>query len=459
MKKRILALLLSATMVMGLAACGGSGSDSGSSGGAADSGADTGSKAEEETAQDSSSEQGEANAPAASGDKVNLNFYIWSDEENYIRKVVDAYNEEQDGVQVTLNVVPESDYDDKLKVMLAGETDADLVDIRGVAQMSNYAMVGALLDITDRLEGSDIDTAAYGEMWNTSDYEGKFYALPTRTTCWELFYNADIISEAGMEAPGQMTWEEYVDYSSQLAQALSGKTAADGSPLKAGFWVNWIYHFYSVQHEVYANDENTEYIQASLELLNELMSNGSHYTFSEVSSGTYDYMTEFQNGHVALLPNGEWCVNMLMEAGAKGETDVNWEVAPMPVPEGVADGTSWGQFQYAAITSTCAHPDEAFDFLSYLCGSEGSSIYSSTGMIHAYSSEEAKKSLAEASGKESTHFLFEANKIQEQPNVGNYGEFTTALSENAQLYLLGEIDIDECMKNFKAQGDEIRSKQ
>ena len=47
MKKRILALLLSATMVMGLAACGGSGSDSGSSGGAADSGADTGSKAEE----------------------------------------------------------------------------------------------------------------------------------------------------------------------------------------------------------------------------------------------------------------------------------------------------------------------------------------------------------------------------------------------------------------------------
>ena len=457
MKKRVLALFLSAVMVAGLTACGGSGSDSGSSdSGAAsssDEAADTGSGAEEEASQE------QAESSAASGDQVNLNFYIWSDEENYIRKVVDAYNAEQDAVQITLNVVPESDYDDKLTVMLAGETDADLVDIRGVAQMSNYAKVGALLDITDRLEGSDIDTAVYGDMWASSDYEGKYYALPTRTTCWELFYNADIISEAGMEAPGQMTWEEYVDYSSQLAEALSGKAAADGTPLKAGFWVNWIYHFYSVQHEVYANDENTEYIQKSLELLNELMSNGSHYTFSEVSSGTYDYMTEFQNGHVALLPNGEWCVNMLMEAEANGETDVNWEVAPMPVPEGVADGTSWGQFQYAAITSTCAHPDEAFDFLSYLCGSEGSAIYSSTGMIHAYSSDEAKTSLAEASGKESTHFLFEANKIQEQPNVGNYGEFTTALGENAQLYMLGEISIEECMDNFKAQGDEIRSKE
>ena len=451
MKKRAIALLLGAAMVMGLTACGSSGSDTASP----DAAADAESGVEAETAQDSA----EGQASEASGDKVNLNFYIWSDEENYIRKVVDAYNAEQDAVQVTLNVVPESDYDDKLKVMLAGETDADLVDIRGVGQMSTYAKAGALLDITDKLAGSDIDTSVYGEMWDTSDYEGKYYALPTRTTCWALFYNADLISEAGMAAPGQMTWEEYVDYSAQLAEALSGKTAADGSPLKAGFWVNWIYHFYSVQHGVYANDENTEYIQASLELLNELMSNGSHYTFAEVSSGTYDYMTEFQNGHVALVPNGEWCVNMLMEAEANGQTDVNWEVAPMPVPEGVADGTSWGQFQYAAVTSTCKYPDEAFDFLTYLCGEEGSSIYSSTGMIHAYSSDEAKVSLAEASGKESTKFLFEADKIQEQPNVGNYGEFTTALGEHAQLYLLGETTIDECMSNLKTQCDEIRSKQ
>lgn len=118
------------------------------------------------------------------------------------------------------------------------------------------------------------------------------------------------------------------------------KTAGDGTAIKAGYRVPWIYQFYSVQHGVYVNDAT--HIQKSLELLNTFMTNGTHYSYADVSSGTYDYMSEFENGHVALLPNGEWSVNMLMNAQASGDTNVNWEVAPMPVPEGVADGTSWG---------------------------------------------------------------------------------------------------------------------
>ena len=149
---------------------------------------------------------------------------------------------------------------------------------------------------------------------------------------------------------------------------------------------------------------------------------------------------------------------MLMNAQASGDTNVNWEVAPMPVPEGVADGTSWGQFQYAAITSGCKHPDEAYDFLNYLCGEKGSEIYASTGMIHAYSSDSAEQALEKASGKASVHYLFDAKKVQEQPNVAGYDEYVNALKENAELYFLGEEDINKCMKDFTAQADELRAK-
>ena len=152
-----------------------------------------------------------ASENTASGEAVSLSFYIWSDEENYIRKVVDAYNAEHDNVNVELNVIASNDYDDKLKVMLAGDTDVDLVDIRGVAQMTQYAEQGSLLDITDRITESGLDTSKYGDMWATSDADGKYYVLPTRTTCWALFYNKDLLDEAGVEEPGQLTWEEYVD--------------------------------------------------------------------------------------------------------------------------------------------------------------------------------------------------------------------------------------------------------
>lgn len=438
--KRYLALALAAVTTAGLVA--GCGSSSSSS---SDATADT-------------STDAQGSKASSSGETVTLSFYIWNDEENYIRKVVDEYNASHDNVQVELSVIASDDYDDKLKVMLAGDTDVDLVDIRGVAQMTQFASQGALLDITDRIGESGLDTSRYGDMWEASDYDGNYYCLPTRTTCWALFYNKDLLDTAGVEEPGQMTWEEYIDYSQKVADGLAGVTAEDGTEVYAGYWVPWIYHFYSVQHGVYADDTNTEYIQKSLEILNTLYTNGTHYSYADVSSGVYDYITEFENGHIALLPNGEWCVNMLMNAAAEeGTVNFDWEVAPMPVPEGVEDGTSWGQFQYAAITSGCDHPEEAYDFLSYLCGEEGSAIYASTGMIHAYSSDNAKTALIEACGKDSASVLFDAKKIQEQPNTSNYSEFLNAMNEEAQLYFLGEEDIDTAMSNFQATADKLRN--
>ena len=450
--KRILAVTLSSALILAMAGCSSSSSSSDSS---------DAEEAEEEETEEAAEEAEEAAEEEAaetesSGETVTLSFYIWSDEENYISKVVDQFNSEQDAIYVDMTVVAESEYDDKLKVMLAGGTEADIVDIRGMAQTSTYANQGALLDITEYIEASDLDTSAYGDLWEESRINGSFYALPTRTTCWALFYNADILEELGIDEPGQMTWDEYIDYSLEIQEAMEGKTAEDGTALTAGFWVPWIYHFYAVQSGVYADDTDTTTIQQSLELLNELWTNGSHYTYEQVSSDVYDYMTEFENGHTALLPNGEWCVNMLMEAKANGETDINWKVAPMPVPEGVEDGTSWGQFQFCAITSTTEHPDEAYEFLEYLCGPEGAEVYASTGMIHAYSTDGAAEALIEASGVESASVLFEAKKNSEQPSTTGYDEFVTALSECAQLYFLGETDIDTCMADFTALADELR---
>ena len=440
--KRVLAAVMTGILAGGmLAGCGASASK------------DTATASDSAAAEKTDS----AAADSAAEGAVDLSFYIWSDEENYISKVVDQYNSSQDKIHVTLTSIPSDSYDDKLKVLLAGQSDVDIVDIRGMAQATTYAAGGALLDLTDRIANSDLDTSKYGDMWGNSTYNDKYYILPTRTTCWALLYNADMVKEAGLEEPGQLTWPEYKEYADKLRDFYDGKTAEDGTPIKGGYWVPWIYVFDAVQHGSYANDEDTQYLQESIELLKSLYTDGSHYSYEDVSSGTYDYISEFENGHVALLPNGEWCVNMLMQAQAEGKTDVNWEVAPMPVPEGVEAGTSWGQFQFAGITSSTKHPDEAFDFLKYLCGEPGAEVYASSGMIHAYSTDSAAQALKDASGKESVQVLFEAKKIQEQPTSEGYDQFLNAFNEQAQLYFLDEQDIDTTMANFKDQADALRA--
>lgn len=425
MKKRVLAMFLSLTVIGGLLA--GCGSNT-----AATSGADGGSEDE------------------AAGGKVDLSFYIWHDEETYIRQVVDEYNASQDKINVNLTVIPSEDYDDKLKVLLAGNSDVDLVDIRGMAQVTTYASSDALLDITDKIPESGLDTSKYGEMWDGSSINGKFYALPTRSTCWALYYNTDIFDQAGIPYPEQLTWEEYGD----IAKEIKDKTGIYG-----GYWVPWIYQFAATQAGQYVNSDDLSKVSYSLELLDRFYNKDqSHMSYSEIVATNPDYISEFESGRAAMLPNGEWCVQMLLEHAAAGECDINWQVAPMPVSDGVEPGSTWGQFQFAAITANSTHPDEAFDFLKYLCGEEGSVIYSKNGMIHAYAGDSAADAYMEAAGRDSVSVFFDAKKVLEQPNEEGYGEINDSFNEQAQLYLLGEKTLEETMADFAKQRDEIKAK-
>jgi multiple sugar transport system substrate-binding protein len=386
----------------------------------------------------------------SSEEKVQLTFYIWQDEEAYISDVVQQYNESQDRVEVQLTAIPNDEYDDKLKVLLAADSDVDIVDIRGMAQVTTYANSGALLDITEMIESSDIDTKLYGEMWNESHTNGQRYALPTRSTCWALFYNADMFDEVGIPYPEQLTWDEYGD----LAVELMDKTGQYG-----GYWVPWIFPFASIQAGKYVDDEETSMLAESLQLLNRFYNvDQSHMSYAEIVATNPDYIGEFESERAAMLPNGEWCVQMLKEDEENGEIDFNWQIAPMPVSEGVEAGTTWGQFQFAGITSTTEYPEEAYDFLAYLCGEEGAVVYSNHGMIHAYSGEATKEAYTEYVGKDSASYFFEANKILEQPNTRGYDEVLTAFNEHAELYLIGEKTIEETIEAFEAQRKSILDK-
>lgn len=73
---RLMGTVLTAAMVMGLAGCGSSTATAGTESG-------------------DSTDAAETTEAADSGEKVDLSFYIWNDEENYISKVVDEYNASQ----------------------------------------------------------------------------------------------------------------------------------------------------------------------------------------------------------------------------------------------------------------------------------------------------------------------------------------------------------------------------
>ena len=109
-KKRIAAGIMSVIMAAGmLAGCGGSGGNK------------------------------EAESAKTEDGKVNLKFYIWSDEENYMTEIAENYNKSQDKVTVEVVSIANDSYDDKLKVMLSAGSDADIVDIRTMNQVQQFS--------------------------------------------------------------------------------------------------------------------------------------------------------------------------------------------------------------------------------------------------------------------------------------------------------------------------------
>ncbi len=434
--KRVLAMAVTAVMTCSLLA--GCGSSTAGAGGSEPAG-NTGDGTKQSAAADT-----------GSGEKINLKFYIWSDEENYISKVVEQYNAQSDSVHVEMLSIANDSYDDKLKVMMAAGDEADIVDIRGLAQVTQYRETGSLLDLTDLVKNSELDISKYGAMWDSSYPDGQIFALPTRTTCWMLFYNPDLLEEAGVKMPEQLTWTEYA----QMAKKL---TKGDGPDKQwGGYWVDWHTQFIATQQGVYVNADDVSAVQESLEMLNQLYNvDKTHMSLGEMKATDTQYLADFENKRAALMPQGEWMINMLLNDTSAGKTDVNWEIAPMPIPDGVEPGTTWGQFQFAGITSTTKHPGESFDFLKYLCGPEGAAIYASTGMVHAYTDEGAEAAYKEAVGKDSVSVIFNAKKVQESPASSNFDQILNIYKENSELYLLGEKTIEETMDNFLKQREEL----
>lgn len=434
--KRVLAMAVTTVMTCSLLA--GCGSSTAGAGGSEPAG-NTGDGTKQSAAADT-----------GSGEKINLKFYIWSDEENYISKVVEQYNAQSDSVHVEMLSIANDSYDDKLKVMMAAGDEADIVDIRGLAQVTQYRETGSLLDLTDLVKNSELDISKYGAMWDSSYPDGQIFALPTRTTCWMLFYNPDLLEEAGVKMPEQLTWTEYA----QMAKKL---TKGDGPDKQwGGYWVDWHTQFIATQQGVYVNADDVSAVQESLEMLNQLYNvDKTHMSLGEMKATDTQYLADFENKRAALMPQGEWMINMLLNDTSAGKTDVNWEIAPMPIPDGVEPGTTWGQFQFAGITSTTKHPGESFDFLKYLCGPEGAAIYASTGMVHAYTDEGAEAAYKEAVGKDSVSVIFNAKKVQESPASSNFDQILNIYKENSELYLLGEKTIEETMDNFLKQREEL----
>lgn len=389
----------------------------------------------------------EQSGETASADKVEINYYSWS-EGDYLQEIVDAYNAQSTTVHVNMNQVSSDDYDDKLMTMLAGSNDIDVFNMRSGSLLANLASTGNLADITPYIEQSELDVSIYGTGFAGTQLDGAFYALPYRASSYALFYNKKIFDEKGVPYPDNLTWDEYADLALQL-------TSGEGADKFYGSYIpDWNNCIYSATQEgSNLTDDDLEPLSRWLERLNRFYNeDNSHMSYTDMKSGGVDAINFFCNGGCAMYPGGEWTISdiltMLKNNPQLNET-FELGIAVLPQVEKTdTPVTIGGVSTFIGINATSEKQEAAFDFIRYMAGKEAAMVIAAAGAIPAYIDDDVTAAFEEAIGVEGAENILGPSKLPETLFTSTYSDLVAIYQEEMELYLIGEQSLEDTLNNF-----------
>jgi len=258
-----------------------------------------------------------------------------------IRSVVDHFNASQDSLYVDILIV--SQINQKALLAIAAGKPPDLVGLWS-GDIPQYAEQGALMCLDPFMERGALRREDFIDIFITvNSYEGKVYALPTTPATNALHWNKDLFEEVGLdpEVPPRT-----LDQLDEMAARLT-KYDDRGNLVRLGFspfepsWWPWQWgHWFGGR----------------------LWDGDSKIYLSAQSA--------FLSGKVAMVLDGVWMHNVI----ARYSPGLRCGVAPFPSAVPGLSGVAMAESDSLSIPVGATHPEEAFQFIEFLCGQEGSEM-------------------------------------------------------------------------------------
>lgn len=279
---------------------------------------------------------------------------------------------EQEFPQIKINMVPTSSYEEKIKTALAGGVGPDIMAVDGPL-IAFYAYQGALIPLDDyytEASLSDFIPATLEEItWDQHVWTG-----PLNNSSIAVYYNTDMFERAGIAPPRKMeeawTWETFATNVSHVSSAnTTGGRRPQG--LLFGIGINE-FASYAEMPWLWQTDGRVlrpDGMQASgyldspasvrgLTVFQDLYRRHQIVSVEEITEG-------FPSGKAASTITGPWNIQFYREI----YPDLKFGI--MPLPRDIKQVTPCGSW-HMAITSQSNHPDEAWLFIDWMTGVEGS---------------------------------------------------------------------------------------
>ena len=344
-KKKITALFAVLAMTASLVAgCGSSGNTEGSA-----VSVDEGTTAGEEASVNEGSEEEPAPEAESAGEAEAVTiWYYWETEGHQVAldQVIQEYNASQDSYEVTAKYVPFADFKKQLSIGASADELPDIA-ILDSPDHASYVEMGIFEDITGKFDVGNY----YEGTVNSCTVDGKLYGVPFGVNCLALYYNEDMLSEAGCEVP--TTWDELMATAKALTtDSVTGLALCSVQNEEGTFnFVPWLWSTGATSYDI--NNENgiraLSFIQS---LINEGVMSKECINWTQG-----DVMNQFIAGNVAMMENGPWQIPTMQSEAP----DLNWKVTL--IPKDTDYSSVLGGENYAVING--GNVEGALAFLTY----------------------------------------------------------------------------------------------
>lgn len=389
------------------------------------------------------------------GDQVTLNLFQFKVEiADQLAEMIKEFEAEHPNIKVKLETVGGgADYGAALKAKFASGEQPDIFNNGGFKELELWKE--HLADLSEEPWVEHV--LPIGKVPMTDPEDGKLYGMPVNLEGYGFIYNKDLFEEAGItEAPTNIT---------ELKAAAEKLEAAGITPFSAGYGEWWVIgqHLLNIP---FAQQEDPEAFIAGLYDGSEKIVGNKHFedfkevldaeiNFGNANPLTTDYntqVTQFASGKTAMLQQGNWTENMIYEIDA----DMNMGFLPIPINDDAsADSLPVGVPNNWAINKNSKNIEEAKTFLNWMVSSETGQrfITEEFAFIPAFDNIEPAglgdlgQSILEYSTAEKTvpwtWFMW--------PDGANK-EFAATIQE----YAAGRIDYDTVLERFQTTWDNLK---
>ncbi|MGX1583308.1 ABC transporter substrate-binding protein [Microbacterium sp. NPDC055502] len=307
------------------------------------------------------------------GGDVTLTYGVWSQDET-MQALVDAFEKENPGITVDLQVNPWTEYWTKLQVGAQGGTAPDAFWMLG-DRFQVYAANDQLLPLGDAIEDAGVDLGVYPEaLVDLFTYDDELYGLPKDFDTVGLWYNKTLFDAAGVAYPtDQWTWDDVSAAAAQLTDPAAGVYGI-AAPLnrQEGF-----YNTVAQAGGHIIDDGKSGYddpkTQEGLRFWTDLQKAGVSPTLEQFADT--EAVAQFENGSVAMYYGGSFYAQRFYE-----NADLRAAVDVTVLPQGAERATVINGIQNVGFAGT-KHPEELKKFLLFLGGKEAAEIQAATGAV------------------------------------------------------------------------------